>query len=468
MKDQEMNNEKLILLIDDEVEMLKNRSLIIRKLGYKCVTLNDSREALKVIESEKPDLVLTDLKMPGLTGIDVLKLIKKINQEIIVIVFTGYATIQSAVEAIKLGAFDYIAKPFTVEQLKISLERALKFSNLSKENEILREQIKKISGLGNIVGASAAMKEIFDKIEKVSKTSANILIFGESGTGKELVARSIHTNSKRSHNAFIPIDCVALPPHLIESELFGYEKGAFTGATTMKHGLLEYAHQGTLFLDEICELSLDLQAKLLRVLQELQFRHIGGKDLIDVDIRIISATNIDPQTAIQQQKLREDLFYRLCVIPLLIPPLRERKEDIPLLVDHFLNKFIKENKFKNMDISREAMQSLISYSWPGNVRELQNLMERMVSLSDKPMVTIEDLPAEVVAADSRESSDFITSLPFVDAKKRIIENFEREYLMELLKRTRGNISKAAREAKLSRNSIYSLLNNYNISPASYK
>lgn len=242
MKDQEMNNEKLILLIDDEVEMLKNRSLIIRKLGYKCVTLNDSREALKVIESEKPDLVLTDLKMPGLTGIDILKLVKKINQEIIVIVFTGYATIQSAVEAIKLGAFDYIAKPFTVEQLKFSIERALNFSRLSKENEILREQIKKISGLGNIVGASAAMKEIFDKIEKVAKTSANILIFGESGTGKELVARSIHANSKCNNNAFIPIDCVALPPHLIESELFGHEKGAFTGATTMKHGLLEYAH----------------------------------------------------------------------------------------------------------------------------------------------------------------------------------------------------------------------------------
>lgn len=463
-----MNREKLILLIDDEVEVLKNRSKIIRNLGYRCVACDDSEEALKVIESEKPDVVLADLKMPKLNGLDVLRLAQKIDPEISIIIFTGYGTIQSAVEAIKLGAFDYIVKPFTAEQLKIVLERALSFSQLTKENEILRTRIKQSSGFGNIIGSSAVMKEIFDKIEKVSKTDANVFIYGESGTGKELIARSIHANSRRCKQAFIPIDCVALPTHLIESELFGYDKGAFTGATLTKRGLLEYAHLGTFFLDEICELSIDLQAKLLRVLQERQFRHLGGNKLIDVDIRVISATNRDPQKAIREKKLREDLFYRLNVIPISIPPLRERKEDIPLLINHFLSQFIKENHLKSMDISKEVMQALIDYSWPGNVRELQNLMERVVSLSHKQIITVEDLPPEVVAAEPKQSSDSIKSLPFIEAKKKVIENFEQEYLIELLRRSKGNISQAAREAKVSRKTIHGLLNDYNISPAVFK
>lgn len=326
------------------------------------------------------------------------------------------------------------------------------------DNDLTRSQ--KSLKFEHIIGQSSVLKRIFEKISLIAKTDSNVLIYGETGTGKELIARTIHNQSLNHQNDFVPVDCVALPANLLESELFGYEKGAFTGAVNRKYGLLEFANNGTLFLDEISELSANLQAKLLRVLQERQFRRVGGKALINVNIRIIAAMNKNPHKAVLGGLLRKDLYYRLSVIPIYIPPLRKRKEDIPLLVKYFLQKTIQKNSFEPKTISRKTMNLLVNYCWPGNVRQLQNMIERLALLTPKPVIDVEDLPDNI---KSLKNSNEISCLPLVEAKRKHLENFEKEYLKRLLKETNNNRTRAAEIAGVSVRTIFRMLNRYNIS-----
>jgi len=446
-----------ILIIDDEAEMLDNCRRILERAGYDCLLLQESENFAQVLKEDLPDLILTDLRMPKKDGMDILREAKEVEPDVVVVLFTAFATIKSAVEAVKLGAFDYIPKPFTAEQLRIAVHRGIKQKRLSDENRYLRSQLKEAYSFDRIIGNSASLREVLELVKKVSKTEANILIAGDSGTGKELIARSIHTNSDRSHRPFVPVDCASLPENLLESELFGHEKGAFTDAHVTRPGIFEYAIGGTLFLDEIGELSITLQSKLLRVLQERQVRRVGGRRLLDVDVRIISATNQNLEDAIGKGRFREDLFYRLNVISIPLPPLRERKDDIPLLTNHYLKHFSKSSKNEVKGISKKAMELMERYHWPGNVRELQNVMERAVSLTDSKIIGPEDLPEQIRLI--RESDPFVSPAGsnYKLAKRKWTDSFEKKYLYALLERHNGNISKAAMEAQVNRKTVHRLL-----------
>ncbi len=446
-----MDNEK-ILIIDDEEDMLESCSRILARKQYKCITSNDPFEAIRIASVEHPTLVLTDLKMPKKDGMEVLKELKDIDPSIIVLVFTAYASVSSAVEAIREGAFDFISKPFSADQLLVSIERALDHRRLTEENRNLRTQIESTCGLDKIIGNSAAIKNVFEIVKKVAATDANILLYGESGTGKELTARSIHLNSKRRDKAFVPVDCITLAENILESELFGHEKGAFTGASMAKQGLFEVADKGTIFLDEIGKINLSVQAKLLRVVQERQLRKVGGSSLIDVDFRVISSTNIDLNKAIEEEKFIEDLFWRLNVITIEIPPLRERREDIDLLANHFIDEFSKKNGKNVKGISKEAMEILKKYDWPGNIRELQNVIERAMSLTDSNYIASLDLPDHVL--EGTDSGAYIKNMPFKLAKRKWLDAFEKKYFADILKESNGNISRAAQKAGIDRKTIY--------------
>jgi DNA-binding NtrC family response regulator len=453
-----------ILVIDDEQDMLENCSRIISRLGYDCVTLRDSTEADAVIERELPFVILTDFSMPGRNGLDILKIAHEIDPDTAVLLISGYATIPNVVEAMKEGAFDYLSKPFSAEQLTVAVQRAVKHRTLAEENRYLRSQLAMSKGFDNMVGASPAMRKVFDIIMKVSATEAGILICGESGTGKELVARSIHANSRRADKPFVPVDCASLPENLLEPELFGHEKGTFTGADETRPGLFEFANGGTFFLDEIGELGINLQSKLLRVLQERQFRRIGGRKMIDVDVRVIAATNRNLEDAIKKGQFREDLYYRLNVITIALPPLRERGGDTSILADHFLQQAASKADGCPIGISSNAMRSLENHDWPGNVRELQNVISRAVALCSGDTILAGDLPEQLrgrhtpmpTAAASR-------GLAFKDAKKEWLSAFEKEYLADLLKRHDNNISQAAKEAGIDRKTIHRLINKYDLS-----
>jgi len=451
-----------ILIIDDEAEMLDNCRRILKRSGYDCLLLQESENFAQVLKEESPDLILTDLRMPKKDGMRVLKEAKAIDPDILVLLFTAYGTIKSALEACKLGAFDYIQKPFSAEQLRIAVNRGIKQKRLSDENRYLRSQLKEAYGFNKIIGKSASLQKVLKRIKKVSKTEANILIRGDSGTGKELTARSIHKNSERRGRPFVPVDCASLPENLLESELFGHEKGAFTDAHVTRPGIFEYANGGTLFLDEIGELNITLQSKLLRVLQERQVRRVGGRKLLNVDVRIISATNRDLKNAIGEGSFREDLFYRINVISIPLPPLKERKDDIPLLANHYLKHFNKSRKNEVKGISVEAMELMERYHWPGNVRELQNVMERAVSLMDSEFIAPEDLPEKMRRVDKFDAFKFPADSNFKKAKKDWMDLFEKRYLSDLLKRHNGNISKAALEAQVNRKTIHRLLKRHGL------
>jgi DNA-binding NtrC family response regulator len=397
--------------------------------------------------------------MPGKSGFDILTASRGLNPDMPVILITAYANISTAVEAVKQGAFDFIAKPFTSEQLRIAIERAMRQKTLTDENKQLKEQLKASSMIDEIIGKSPAIQEVIEVIKRVSQTDANILITGESGTGKELVAKAIHARSIRKPEPFIPVDCAALPENLLESELFGYEKGAFTGANTSKPGLFETAHGGTLFLDEISEIPMTMQAKLLRAIQERQVRRLGSNKFISIDVRIISATNREIKKSILEKIFREDLYYRLNVIHISVPPLRERRGDIPVLALHFMDRFAVLNKKDIKSISPDAMEVLERYSWPGNVRELQNIMERAVVLCNADKITIEDLPKEVCMAPPPLP---VENLLYKGAKEAWLAAFERNYLTSLLKGTSGNISRAAQKAGIDRKTIHRLIKRYKL------
>lgn len=425
-------------------------------------------DALEQARRQRPDIVLADLMLPDIGGIDLLRELKRLDPQILVIMITGYATVDSSIEAIKAGAYDYIPKPFTATQLQILVGRAANQIKLARDNERLRGELRERYSRDSVIGVSESMQKVFSVIERVAPTDASVLISGESGTGKEVVARAIHRMSRRADRQFVPVNCAAFPENLLESELFGHEKGAFTGADETKRGLMEFASGGTFFLDEVCEMNLDLQAKLLRVLQERKIRRVGGESEIPIDIRVIAATNRDPEEAVAKGILRQDLFFRLNVVPLRLPPLRERQEDIPVLAQKFLRKYAEKydrDGTTELRLSPEALRSLLSYSWPGNVRELQNMMERIVSLSGQgDEVRAEDLPDEI-RLSSEPSVPQVhaqTNLPFHEAKERTIEAFERTYLKALLERNEGNISHAARDAGIDRKTIHRLLKKYGL------
>lgn len=451
-----------ILVIDDEPDMLVTCSRILHHLGYECATVSDGAAARQAMAAIQPDVILTDLVMPGQDGYAILKEAQEVVPGALVIIITGYATVESAVKAIKEGAFDYLPKPFSAEQLDITVKRALQQLDLKEENQILRSQLEERFNFDNIIGANGGLQKVVDTIRKVATSDASILILGESGTGKELVARSIHANSQRRHGPFVAVDCASLPENLLESELFGHEKGAFTGAHSSKEGLMELADGGTLFLDEIGEMSLPLQAKLLRALEQQSFRRVGGTKEISVNVRLLSATNRNLEDAIARHEFREDLYYRINVIALRLPPLRERVQDIPLLARYFLDKFATRMGKAVKTISPRTMEFLQRYPWPGNVRELRNVMERAIALCESRVIMPGDLPDKLVKKQSSLASVPDTNLPFHRAKEQWIEAFEVKYLQELLQRHQGNITAAAQEADVDRKTIHRLLKKHRL------
>ncbi len=454
-----------ILVVDDEEDMLENCSRILDRLGYEPLLESDGGKGVVRFEQEHPVVTLTDLRMPGMDGLEVLRTIRQIDPDALVILFTAFATVETAVEAVKEGAFDYIPKPFSADQLQLVIERALTQRRLLEENRRLREQLTETYRFENIVGRSRPMAQVFDLIKKVAASEANILVVGESGTGKELIARCIHANSHRAARAFVPVDCASLPEHLLESELFGHEKGAFTGAIATRRGLFEEANGGTSFLDEVGDIPLPLQAKLLRVLQERQVRRVGGNRFIDVDVRVISATHQNLAEMVQQGRFREDLYYRLNVISLPLPPLRDRPGDIPLLAYHFLRKYAAQSGKEIKGISPETLELLEAYPWAGNVRELQNVMERAVVLAEAEMINPVELPASLRLPQKAPAALVADHLSLKKAKRQWLEAFEREYLVALLKKHQGNISQAAKTAGVDRKTIHRLIKRYRIASA---
>ncbi|MEA4902224.1 sigma-54 dependent transcriptional regulator [Desulfitobacterium sp.] len=461
-----MPKERKILVIDDEQDMLDTCSRIIKRMGYGCITYANSEEAYEKMADLDPDLIITDLQMPGIDGFQIQEKAKSCLPRTLVLVITGYASVDSAIQAMKNGAFDYLPKPFKLDQLQITIKKAINQLALREENQLLRNQLQEVIADDNIIGANGGLQEVFKQIGKIAKTDVTTLILGESGTGKEVIANTIHKNSQRSTGPFIPVDCASLPENLLESELFGYEKGAFTGANRTKEGLIELASNGTLFLDEIGEMSLVLQAKLLRALEEQTFRRVGGNRLIQVDVRIIAATNRDLEQMVLNKEFREDLYYRLNVVILKLPPLRERKEDIPLLVSHFCQKFASKTGKPIKGCTSQALGLLQKYAWPGNIRELRNVIERAVSLVEGDMIGPQDFPQRVLN-DNKVSADvhqgIPKDLPFHEAKKLWQDQFEMEYFGELLTRFEGNMTRAAEWAGIDRKTIYRILKKHHMS-----
>lgn len=448
-----------ILVVDDEQEMLVSYQKILNRAGYKVYTASRAEEAFEMLENNHPfSLVISDLKMPGMDGLSFLSILKKNHPHLPVIMVTGYGTLEIGVEAVKSGAFDFIEKPFSSKKLLESVANAIK--QIFPANEPANSEIQE--GFENIVGISPAMHNIFSMIKKVAYGNGNVLITGESGVGKELVARSIHKHSLRRNHPIIPINCGALPEQLFESELFGYEKGAFTGAFQAKPGLVELANGGTLFLDEICEMPQNLQVKLLRMLEERKIRRIGGQKEIPVNIRVVSATNRELQDALEQGWLREDFFYRINTIHIIIPPLRERKEDIPLLLQYFLNELEGKYNREIHKINPKALETLRQYPWPGNVRELQNVIERTYYMASSPAIRSTDLPSYLTQELNQKSMPNLENLSFKEAKEQILENFEKEYLEINLRKYDWNISRTAEACGIDRRTIHRLIKKYRL------
>ena len=442
-------------MIDDEANMLKSLGAVLRRKGYGVFTAQRGQEGLKVMEREPLDLVVTDLRLPGMDGVSVLKAVKEKATHLPVILITAHGSMESAIEAVNLGAYSYVLKPIEMESFLVTVRRAVEHGKMWAENVHLRRELEEQYGLDAIVGESEPMREVFDMIQRVARTEHTVLIWGESGTGKELVAKAIHALSDRAGQRMVPVQCGALPETLMESELFGHEKGAFTGANEKKVGLFEIADKGTVFLDEIGDLSLETQAKLLRVLQEREIQPVGATQTRKVDIRILAATNRDLSLEMKEGRFREDLYYRLKVITIYLPKLQERLEDIPLLVQHFLAK----TGHAAMEVSSEALDLLMQYEWPGNVRELENVVKRSVTLADGDLLQPEDLPPEVAGRPDGPSAEGEEGDPsFKDARSQ----WERDYFIRLLALHKGNVSAAARASGLSRRHLYDKLARYDI------
>jgi DNA-binding NtrC family response regulator len=442
-----------ILIVDDEPSIRDTCAEVARQAGMKAIAVATAEEALEVLENSAVDIVLTDLMLQQTSGLDLLKRVHDTSPGLPVIVLTQYGTIDSAVAATKLGAADYVTKPFRIEELRSRLDRAARAVELQQENQLLREQLRTRPGFGGLIGVSERMQRVYKVIQKVSLHEYPVLILGESGTGKELVAKSVHFSGPRKDRPFAPVDCSSLVATLIESELFGYVKGAFTGALQAKQGLLEAANGGTLFLDEIGDMPVDLQAKLLRALQEREVKPVGSTERRRIDVRIIAATNRDLDLAIKAGSFRQDLYFRLNVVQIKLPPLRERKSDIPLLVMSFLEKFSVSQQ-TSRTISEDAMRQLISYDWPGNVRELENALERAVALGSGPIVHVADLPTNLQYPTTERLPERNELLP--------LEELERRAILRTLRETAGDKLAAARILGIGKTTLYRKLKQYHL------
>lgn len=450
-----------ILVVDDEKNYLIVLEALLAPEGYEVITADNPEKALQLIRETDLDLVITDMKMPGISGMDILEEAKRINADIPIIIMTAFGTIEMAVEAMKKHAYDYIEKPFKNEALKLTVKKALDNYRLIKENRLLSEALSDRYRFGNIIGKSRPMQEIYDLIKKVSQTKTSVLITGESGTGKELIANAIHYNSPRKERPFISVNCGALTETLLESELFGHEKGAFTGAVSMKKGRFELADGGTLFLDEISETSPALQVKLLRVLQEMEFERVGGTKTIDVDVRILSASNRNLKEDVSKGRFREDLFYRLNVIHIEVPSLRERSEDIRLLANHFIDKYYAEKNGIKPELSPEVWKILFNHNWPGNIRELENVIERAVVLNSGEVITTESLPAYLLKGEDEISIEKF--IPAGAPLQKTLEQIEEQLIRRALKSCNNVQSHAADMIGITKSLFQHKMKKYNIS-----
>jgi two-component system response regulator PilR (NtrC family) len=452
-----------ILVVDDERSMRELLAIVLRREGYEVLLAENGRTAVDLLEREPVDLLISDIKMPDLSGVDVLRAAKKVDQDILGIMITAFASTETAVEAMRLGACDYLSKPFDIDLLKMKVREKIENRQLRQENVLLKRTLGLSHQFSNIIGRSESMLDVFKMVETVARTNSTILLTGESGTGKGLVAQAIHFNSLRREKPMVSLNCGALPETLLESELFGHMRGAFTGADSNKKGLLEVAERGTIFLDEIGEMSAVMQVKLLRVLQERRFRRVGGLDELQADIRVIAATNQDLTKLVAEGRFREDLYYRINVIPLTLPPLRERREDIPLLAEHFLAKYGEQMGKQIAGVSHEAMELLTAHDWPGNIRELENVIERAVALESTPMILPDSLPPSIRGDAPRVAMNGIEAFPDsgFDLEAHVKE-IERGYIAEALRRAGGVQVKAAELLGMSFRSFRYYVKKYNL------
>lgn len=468
-----------VVVIDDEDHMCTAVTRILNQNGYHVTSFTDTKKALEYIARYEPDVVLTDIRMPDMSGMEVLKESQKISTNIAVIMMTAYGTIEEAIESMKEGAYHYITKPVQFSELLINLSKAIEHKRLKEDNLNFAKHIQREYLNIELIGNTPSIEQIKQLIRKIAPTDSAVLIRGESGTGKELVARAIHKNSRRNDKRFVPINCASIPENLIESELFGYEKGAFTGANQTKQGLIEVAHGGTLFLDEIGDLPLTLQAKLLRVLQEREIQRVGGLKQIPVDIRLLAATNKDLQQAIENSEFRKDLFYRLNVITINLPPLSERIDDIEVLAYHFIEKIAAKLNKGKINVDERVFPILKAYSWPGNIRELENIIERVIVLLDGDIITVEDLPDDIIR--SRISDAGTDLLPYdkmltLEQRTNLSDkdywgakdDFEKDYIRSLLLKTKGSVTEASKISGMSRRNLYDKMEKFNIKPDDYK
>ena len=457
-----------ILVIDDEPGMRHYLTKLLKNNEYQVREACDGQEGLQAVQDEVPDLILVDFKMPNMDGMQFLAKLKEEHEDMPVIMMTAFGTIDNAIRAMKMGAYDYINKPFEIDEILIVIAKALEKKQLEEENVLLRKKLESQYTYQDIISRSDAMQSIFETIESVSNAKSHVLIQGETGTGKELVAHAIHNAGQMKDKSFVTVDCAALSETLLESELFGHVKGAFTGATQDKKGLFEEANGGTLFLDEIGHVSLDIQVKLLRALDDGVIKRVGDTKTKKVDIRLIAAANENLQELVTEGGFREDLFFRLNVIMMEIPPLRERKEDVPLLVEHFLQKYNRLERKNIQSVSEDAMTIMVNYVWPGNVRELENFIHRAVVVKKSPIINPRDLPAEMTQSIKGERRNLTTrSKNFNEAKRQAVESFEKRFIIEALKEFQGNVSKASRSMDLDRRNLQRKMKALGITPQDY-
>ena len=446
-----------ILVVDDEVSICQSLKAILEDEGFQVLVAGSGEEAIKVVAEEMPQLVLLDIWLPGIDGLETLKAIHAAYPNVLTIMMSGHGTIETAVRATKLGAFDFIEKPLSLDKVIILVNNALNVVRLEAENILLKQ---KVSHQYELTGTSSVINELKEMISIVAPTNAWILIMGENGTGKELVARSIHHLSRRSHKPIVEVNCAAIPEELIESELFGHEKGAFTGATEKKRGKFDLAHEGTIFLDEVADMSLKAQAKILRILQEKKFERVGGNKVIDMDVRVLAATNKDLEKEMEAGRFRQDLYYRLHVIPLRVPPLRDRKDDIPFLTERFLHDFAVKEGEPQKTLMEDALDKLMVHNWPGNVRELKNIIERMIILTPSNVIKADDIPE--LSIKSEQCNPAAEASPVADSLRDARLDFERQFIVKKLEEFDGNISKTAEAIGLERSNLHKKLKNLKV------
>lgn len=458
-----------VLVVDDDPAVRDVLQEALMQEGYSVSAAEDGTTAIQAVKDSVVHIVITDFQLPDIDGLEIIDRLAKLDAKIIPIMMTGFGTIETAVRAMKSGAFDFITKPFDLETVAVVVRKAAEFLRLRQENHLLRKAVRDQYRLEQLVGVSEPMQHVMEFVQKVADSDSTVMIQGESGTGKELVARMLHFNSFRKDRPLVPVNCGAIPENLLESELFGHEKGAFTGATHSRMGRFELANGGTIFLDEIGEMSLPLQVKLLRVLQEREFERVGGNRTIHVDVRIIAATNQDLEAQVEEKRFRKDLFYRLNVIPIVIPPLRERRSDIPLLIDHFLTRFNQSKHTEIAGLAPDVLHMLTEYDWPGNIRELENMIERLVVLKKRGVLSVDDLPEKIcrkpLGLDLKEQ--FIRFSEDGINLSREVEQYEKHLIMEALRKANGVTSRAAQLLHLNRTTLVEKLKRKGVDPRSH-